>query len=577
MNYFGVYHSDYSRAGSARADGGVCDAPCMTKGRMTLCAEGIASEGGALAMALGRMRNRRALASALGCSADASPARLALSAYRRWGADYPRHIEGPVATCVMDSDADALILSRDRMGEQPVFYVLRPDSAAFADHPDTLLKSARLEPVADADCLRELFGLGPARSPGRTCYRDMAALEPGCALVIRENRARVERYFAVEDAPHEEDAARTVSRVRALLEDAVAEIAPMKPAVMLSGGLDSTALTALLRERLDDVRSFSVDYLGNDRDFQPNAFRPELDAPYVKLAAGALHTQHRFVTLDAQGLIHALDRAMSLRGFPGMADIDASLLLLAREIARFDGCVVSGECGDEVFGGYPWFASDAPLTGFPWSGSLALREKLLRPEIREKLRLSEYVRDTFEARMAQADPGAGFEANERRLRAMQRLCFWYFMPNLQERAVRMCAGAGVTVLTPLCDDRLVQYVYNVPWSMKFMDGQEKGLFRAAVRDLLPQKLLRRKKSPYPKTCSPQFAALTRRLASRMVSDGDAPLFDYVDRKAVEEIANSDLNPTDTPWFGQLMAGPQLLGYLWQVNRWLAERGVTARL
>ncbi len=577
MNYFGVYHSDYSRSGRARVDGGVCDAPCMTKGRMTLCAEGMASEGGAIAMACGRLRERRSLAAALGCPADASAAQLVLAAYRRWGWEYPAHIHGPVATCVMDSDADAMVLTRDAMGEQPVFYVLRENTAAFADHPDTLLKSARVESVADGDCLRELFGLGPARTPGRTFYRDMRMLEPGCALVIRENRALVDRYFSIVDAPHAEDAARTVSRVRALLEDAVAEIAPLGPAVMLSGGLDSTALTALLRERMDDVRSFSVDYLDNDRDFRPNAFRPEMDAPYVRLAAGALHTQHRFVTLDAQGLIRGLDRAMSLRGFPGMADIDASLMLLSTEIARFDRCVVSGECGDEVFGGYPWFASERPLDGFPWSGSLELRERLLRPEIREKLRLSEYVKDTFAARRAQADPGAEFDERERRLRTMQRLCFEFFMPNLQERAVRMCAGAGLEVLTPLCDDRLVQYVYNVPWEMKFMDGQEKGLFRAAVRDLLPDKLLKRKKSPYPKTCSPQFAELTRRLAARLVSDREAPLFDFVDRGAVEEIAGSDLNPADTPWFGQLMAGPQLLAYLWQVNRWMVERGVTAIL
>ena len=577
MNYFGVYHSDYSRAGSSRVDGGICDAPCMTKGRMTLCARGVASQGGVIAMSMGRMRNRAALAAELGLEANAAPAQVVAAAYGRWGEDYPKRIEGPVATCVMDSDADALILSRDRMGEQPVFYALKPNSAAFADHPDSLLKSARVEPVADADCLRELFGLGPARSPGRTFYRDMRMLESGCALVICENRARVSRYFAIEDAPHREDATKTAEHVRALLEAAVGDIAPLRPSVMLSGGLDSTALTALLRQRQEVVRSFSVDYLDNERDFRPTVFRPAADAPYVKLAVGALGTQHRFVTLDAQGLVRALDRATSLRGFPGMADIDASLLLLAKEIARFDSCVVSGECGDEVFGGYPWFASAAPTDSFPWSGSLALREKLIRPEIRESLRLSEYVRDLYETRRREADPGPGFEPEERRLRAMQRLCFDYFMPNLQERAVRMCAGAGVDVLTPLCDDRLVRYVYNVPWKMKFMDGQEKGLLRVAVRDLLPEKLLRRKKSPYPKTCSPQFAELTRRLAARMVADEGAPIFDYIDRDPVSQIAQTDLDPAETPWFGQLMAGPQLLGYLWQVNRWMAERRVTVRL
>ena len=572
MNYFGVYHSDYSRGLSA-----ACDAPCITKGRMTLCARGTASQGGVIAMARGRLRNRESLIAALNADADASSSRLVLAAYRRWGADYPRHVEGPVMTCVMDSDADALVLARDRMGEQPVFYARTEKGAAFADHPDSLLKSAHVEPVADADGLRELFGLGPARTPGRTFYRDIQMLEPGCALVIWENRLRVDRYFEIEDAPHELDTAATVRRTRELLEAAVGEIAPLNPAVMLSGGLDSTALTALLNQDARDLRSFSVDYLGNERDFRPNAFRPEADAPYVKLAAGAFHTQHRAVTLDAATLARAMGRAMSLRGFPGMADIDASLLLLCQEIARFDRYVVSGECGDEVFGGYPWFTNDAPLDSFPWSGSLALREGILRPEIREKLHLAEYVQDVFGTWKRHADPGAAFTDEERRLRTMQRLCFDFFMPNLQERAVRMGEGAGVEVLTPLCDERLVRFVYNVPWAIKAMGGQEKGLFRAAVRDLLPEKLLRRKKSPYPKTCSPKFAQLTREMALRMVSDGDAPIFNYVDRDRVLEIAQSELNPADTPWFGQLMAGPQLLGYLWQVNRWMAERGVTVRL
>ena len=572
MKYYGVYHSDYSRSG-----GGICDAPCITKGRMMLCADDIASQGQLIAMAEGRLRNRRELAAALGCARDTKPAALALKAYQKWGEEYPRHIEGPVVTCVMDAGADTLVLARDRMGEMPLFYACRGDSTAFSDHPDSLLKSDSAAPVVDVDGLRELFGLGPARSPGRTFFRDIMAVEPGTALVMRGGVERVERCFEIEALPHEEDEARTIEHTRALLEQCVADIAILQPAVMLSGGLDSTALTALLAKRNAQVLSFSVDYQDNARDFRPNAFRAEMDAPYVKLAVRALRTQHRTVTLDQQSLAQALGRAMSLRGFPGMADIDSSLMLFAEQLARYGRSVVSGECGDEVFAGYPWFRGDLPLEGFPWSGSLALRESLLLPELREALRLEEYVRDVFATRRAMADPGAAFSEKERRMKTLQKLCFEYFMANLQERAVRMCEGTGLRVLTPLCDDRLAQYVYNVPWEMKFLGGQEKGLFRAAVKDLLPEKLLRRKKSPYPKTCSPQYAQIMRRMAMRLASDGEAPLFEYVDRERLKQLAQSDLNPAETPWFGQLMAGPQLLGYLWQVNRWLVERHVTARL
>ena len=473
----------------------------------------------------------------------------------------------------MDSETDTLVLVRDRMGERPVFYALNGDSLAFADHPDALLKAAKVEPSMGPDNLRELFGLGPARSPGMTCYRHMLALEPGCALVVRGDRETVQRYWRLEDEDHGEDAPATVRHTRLLLEQCVADAAAQKSAVMLSGGLDSTALTALLKDRVTPLRSFSVDYQDNARDFVANAFRPELDAPYVSEAVRAFGTQHRTVMLTQRDLARGLDRAMSLRGFPGMADIDTSLMLFAEQIARFDACVVSGECGDEVFGGYPWFKGAAPLEDFPWSGSLELRESLLRPELREELRLKEYVADVFATRRTVADPGAGFEPNERRLRTLQRLCFEFFMPNLQERALRMCDGAGLEVLTPLCDERLVQYVYNVPWEMKFMGGQEKGLFRQAVADLLPEKLLRRTKSPYPKTCSPEYSGIVRSMALRLTEDADAPIFALIDRKRLKQLAQSALNPVDTPWFGQLMAGPQLLGYLWQVNSWLRDRDV----
>lgn len=574
MDYFGVYHQDY-----AQRTGSICDAPCISKGRMMLCAHGSVTEGGLIAMAFGRLRGRSALAAALDCPAHTETARLVLRAYERWGADYPRHVEGPVVTCVMDAGRDVMVLSRDRMGEQPVFYARKAGKLAFSDHPDTLLKNASAEPAVDADGLRELFGLGPARTPGRTPFRDILMLEPGCALVLSGESARIDRYFGIVSRPHEDGEAATVERTRALLEQAVADVEPLSPAVMLSGGLDSTALTALLSRRMGGIQSFSIDYQDNARDFRANAFRPEMDAPYVEEAVRAYHTQHRTVVLDQQSLAAALGRAVSLRGFPGMADIDTSLLLFSRDIARYARNVVSGECGDEVFGGYPWFRGEAPMADgvFPWSGSMALRESLLRPELRAELRLEEYVRDVFATRAAMAAPGHACDPKERRLKVMQKLCFEFFMTNLQERAVRMCDGAGVRVLTPLCDDRLVDYIYNVPWEMKFMGGQEKGLFRAAVADLLPEKLLRRTKSPYPKTCSPQYGQIIRQMALRLTMDAGAPVFEWVDRERVRAIAQSDLNPADTPWYGQLMAGAQLLGYLWQVNRWMKERNVTVRL
>ena len=575
MNYLGAYHLN-----DPRPTAGVCDSPCIAKGRMMLCAPEIASEGRQLAMAYGRIRNRRQLAEQLGYPHNTAGAYLVLAAYRRWGCDYPAKIEGPVMTCVMDVEHDLMVLSRDRMGEQPVFYAREADGrVVFSDHPDSLLKTAAARPVVDRDGLCELFGLGPARTPGRTPLRDVRMLEPGCRMIGRGADIRIDRYFVLGEKTHREDEFETASHVRRLLEEAVEWIAPLRPGVMLSGGLDSTALTALLSEKMRSVQTFSVDYVDNERDFRPNAFRPEMDAPYIDMAVEYFGTQHRKFVLEQAALADALELAVSARGFPGMADVDSSMLLFAGKIAPHASVLVSGECGDEVFGGYPWFREEAEFgcDAFPWSGSVGLREKILRPGIEKQLRIKDYVRETLRTAVEQTGIKAKPGDREARLKQMQLLCFRFFMANLQERAVRMCGHYNIEVITPLCDSRLVEYVFSVPWNMKFMGGIEKGLLRAAVSDLMPKELNQRKKSPYPKTCSPLYTEIVRGMTMALLTDKEAPILEWVDADRLRTIAESGMDPAATPWFGQLMAGPQMLAYLWQVNAWIRDRNITVTL
>ena len=553
---------------------GVCEAPYIEKGGHALAARDAATSGGVMACALGRMRNAAALAEELGLMREErSLARIVLAAYARWGEDYIEHIEGPVLTAVLDRDADALILCRDRMGERRVFYIAQDGCVAFADHPDMLLEAGCLRPVVDIDGLRELFGLGPARTPGKTPWRGMYALEPGCALVARGESARVRRYFRLEAREHEDGAAATVETVRMMIERAVDDIAPLRPAAMLSGGIDSTLLTALLRQRMEPVRSFSVDYEGNDRHFRANAFQPARDAPYIALAVERIGCQHTAVELTQASLAQALEEAVDARGFPGMADVDSSLLLFARKIAPQARFALSGECGDEVFGGYPWFRDAHSISGesFPWSGSLELRAGILKRRVREKLDIRDYVRGALSEAISRVEHLPHESAEGRCLRTMQHMCFAFFMANLQERALAMCEHSHLGVLTPFADERLVQYVYNVPWEMKFMGGREKGLLREAAGALLPESLRYRRKSPYPKTCDPAYARIVCGMVQGMLAEKKSPILQLVDARALEKLAASDLSPAQTPWFGQLMAGPQMLAYLWQVNAWLAAR------
>ena len=563
--FSGIYNSNHSLCPQT--------APCLYLGRHRLGGEGVARAEGIAALASGRIRNAEALRRELTPDRRAPGASdLLLAAYRRWGVDCSLHLEGPCALVVLDQGENRLLLSRDRMGEVPLFYARRGGALCFATHPEALLAMG-IEPVVDEDGLRELFGLGPARTPGRTPFREIRSLPPGHCLTADGEGVHVSEYFRLTAQPHADSPERTRETVRALLEQAVRDVVPLDPASMLSGGVDSTALTALYAVLSGHApETYSIDYEDNGSFFQGGSYQPEQDAPYADLAVAHIGTRHQKVLLTVEELTDALEGAMAARGFPGMADIDSSLYLFARVIARKHRCVLSGECGDEVFGGYPWFHREALIDSdcFPWSGSLALRESILRPEVAGRLRLTDYVRDTYASACAAQPRLPGEDARGARLRELAGLCFQFFMANLQERASCMCSAFGLDVITPFCDERLVQYVYNVPWQLKNAQGVEKGLLRAAVMDLLPVKLAMRRKSPFPKTYHPRYAQLVRERLGAILARPDSPLMQLVDRAALTRLMESDLSPLETPWFGQLMAGPQMLAYLIQVNQWMVR-------
>lgn len=551
------------------------DAPVSLMGRHLLSAHQIAADGGAMAMAIGQPRNASALKEALARDglqpSGNDAAALILACYRRWGEDYPRHLEGTVVSAVIDQDSRTLILSRDAMGCLPLFYAHQGDCVAFADHPAKLLALPSLRPAVDENGLRELFALGPARTPGRTPFKDIYQLKPGCQLIAHEYHVQETPYFQIEARPHEQSETQTIETVREMVLRAVRDIAPFKPLSMLSGGLDSTVLTALLsKETGETVHTLSVDYQDNARYFNSTGYQPDQDAPWVERAIQAIGAEHTRVVLPIDGLHQALEPAMAARGFPGMADVDSSLLLFGRQIALQGNLIVSGECADEVFGGYPWFHRPDLIArdGFPWSGSLVLRESILKPALRQRLKLAEYAHQQYHEALRRLPILPGEAEDEARLRQIQGLCLAWFMPVLQERAQRMCGFSGVSVLTPYCDERLVQYVYNIPWHMKSLRGQEKGLLRQAMDGLLPEDLLWRKKSPYPKTYHPGYAQQVCSILRGILADESAPLHQVVDKEAVLRIMEGSLSPADTPWFGQLMTGPQMLAHLIQINQWM---------
>ena len=558
----------------------IAQAPYRVLDRHALSAQQMHADAGAAACIWGRLRGAKQLRRELEkegakIGQEASEAELILAGYRIWGEELSVHMQGPAAAAVIDCDARRLLLIRDRMGEAPVFYAQSRGGVAFADRPLPLLSAPGVRRIVDREGICELFALGPARTPGKTPLRDIKELEPGCFLIAQENGVRVERYFALEAARHGDDEGTTVERTRFLLEQAVEDTIALQPSCMISGGLDSSAVMALYaRIAGRPPVGFSVDYEDDERYFESTLFRPERDAPWAKMVCEEIGARQICIELSSAQLADSLEDAMRAREFPGMADIDSSMLLFARSISACSDAALMGECADEAFGGYPWFQRDELIwkDGFPWSGSLDLRESVLRPELRCKLPLAKYAAMRYHEACAALPVLPGEDEREARLRKLQGLVFRFFMPNLQERALRMCSASGVTPLTPFCDDRLIAYLYNVPWRIKNLHGETKGLLRAAVGDLLPERLLRRKKSPYPKTCHPKYAALLRDMTRALAQDENAPIWQICSRDAVLRLCEGELSPAATPWYGQLMAGPQMLAYLAQVDMWLRFTG-----
>jgi asparagine synthase (glutamine-hydrolysing) len=229
------------------------------------------------------------------------------------------------------------------------------------------------------------------------------------------------------------------------------------------------------------------------------------------------------------------------------------------------------ECSDEIFGGYPWFHSAKAFEthAFPWSDSIEPRQVLLSDSIIHDLNMEEYARAAYENTISETPVFPEDTPEEKRRREISYLNLRWFMVTLLDRMDRTSMYSGLEARVPLADHRIVEYVFNVPWHIKCTGGIVKGLLRHAGEGLLPKDILWRKKSPYPKTYDPGYEKLLGSQLKEVLSEPNAPIRTLLDTNKVHAFLNS---PSDygKPWYGQLMAGPQMLAYMLQVNYWLEK-------
>ncbi|MEK4500169.1 asparagine synthase (glutamine-hydrolyzing) [Bacillus sp. FSL R12-0069] len=489
-----------------------------------------------------------------------SDTEVLLASYMEWKEECVDHLNGIYAFAVWDEQKEQVFIARDRLGVKPLFYKYDSGRLLFGSELKAILAHPDVKAEVTLEGLSEIFGLGPSRTPGHGIYAGIKELRPGHAMTFSKNGLCIWRYWNVESKKHEDSFEETVEKTRFLLQDAITRqlVSDVPLCTFLSGGVDSSAITAIAAKEYErsgkgQLHTYSIDYEDNDKYFKVNAFQPNSDAPFINLMTETFQTIHHRCVISNEQLAQYLTEAVLVRDLPGMADIDSSLLWFCREIKQDFVVGLSGECADEIFGGYPWFyrEDDLQSSAFPWMRSTEAREQLLKKEWRNKLNLQQYVQQRYEESIQEVPILEGESPIEAKRRQLFYLNMVWFMTTLLDRKDRMSMGASLEVRVPFADHRLVEYAWNIPWEMKMYKNREKGLLRKALEGLLPNEILYRKKSPYPKTHNPHYTKAVTVWLQDLLTDKGSILHELFDKEQLSGLIESGGSAFQTPWFGQL--------------------------
>lgn len=511
-----------------------------------------------------------------------SDTEVLLKAYIEWREKCVDRFNGIFAFAVWDETKQSLFMARDRIGVKPFFYAQTDTHFLFASEIKALLASEFIKPEVDLQGIAEVMLIGPGRTPGYGVFRNIAELPPAHYAYFTKNGLNITQYWTLRDKPFTDSFEQTVEKVRYLVTDAITRqlVSDVPVCTFLSGGLDSSIISSVadryFHARGEQLHTFTVGYKNNDKYFKAGKFQPNSDSQFVGIMNEYLLAQNHLIEIDTKELVQALYAAVDARDLPGMADVDSSLLLFCREIKKQGTVALSGECADEIFGGYPWYRDKTirMTNGFPWAQSTKYRMTFLQDDLARQIDAENYVYEKYADTVRRTDKIQGLPDTESRMKEMMKLNLEWFMQTLLDRKDRMSMACGLEVRVPFCDYRIAEYLYTVPWEYKDYKHYEKGLLREAVKDLLPEEILWRKKSPYPKTHNPAYLAAVRIELQKVLDTKNAPLFTIVKRDAVQQLMTADVRE---PWYGQLMTTPQTIAYFVQMNYWLEKYNIQIKL
>ena len=513
-----------------------------------------------------------------------SDTEVLLLSFLTFGADFIRDVDGIFAFAIYDERHRSLTLFRDAFGVKPLFYTVHEGTFIFSSEPKGCFCFPGVTAALDKNGLNEILSLGPARTPGSGVFRGFHELLPGTCMTCSRHGMSTVQFFRLESRPHFDSYEETVEKTSFLIQDAIRRqmVSDVPVCTFLSGGVDSSVVSAVcaaeLRRKGDTLTTYSFDFTENDKYFKANRFQPSQDRPYVEKMAAFLHSDHHYLECGNTVQADLLTDSVDAHDLPCMVDIDSSLLYFCGEVSRTHKVVLTGECADEVFGGYPWFHREDMLSSgtFPWTPSLEPRRALLTPELAECLEMEDYVKNTYHRAVSEIHVLPEENEVETNRRRVGYLNIRFFMQTLLNRMDRTSMHSGLEARVPFADRALVDYVFNIPWEMKARGGVVKNILRQASRSLLPEEILFRKKSPYPKTYNPYYETLLAGRLREALADAVCPVRELLNPIALKQFLD---NPKDygSPWYGQLMAGPQMIAYLLQLNYFLKKYRVSITL